>query len=285
MSNYDKSMKSIFEDMTEDLVRLMTGNKVLKKEELNIEFTKVEKRQSDMVVKCEMSGTDTAVHIEFQSSNDNKMPYRMLRYCVEIMEKHDLPVYQLVLYMGEKKVNMNNTLNYFFDVNNMLNYKYQILDIGDLKFNDIVGNNAYGLYSLLPVVDREKRTLEKELYLTKCVKVIEKAPLDIEQKREIAFRAKLLAGLIFRKDIIDKIFSEVINMWRIEDSVVYQDVMEKGKGQGKVELLMLKLKRKFKTFPNVYEIKLQDAKEDIVDKIAENIFDIDKVEDLNKYLQ
>ena len=62
MSNYDKSMKSIFEDMTEDLVRLMTGNKVLKKEELNIEFTKVEKRQSDMVVKCEMSGTDTAVH-------------------------------------------------------------------------------------------------------------------------------------------------------------------------------------------------------------------------------
>ena len=45
------------------------------------------------------------------------------------------------------------------------------------------------------------------------------------------------------------------------------------------------LKRKFKTFPNVYEIKLQDAKEDIVDRIAENIFDIDKVEDLNKYLQ
>ena len=82
-------------------------------------------------------------------------------------------------------------------------------------------------------------------------------------------------------------------MWRIEDSVVYQDVMEKGiekgmekgKGQGKVELLMLLLKRKFKTFPNVYEIKLQDAKEDIVDRIAEDIFDIDKVEDLNKYLQ
>jgi hypothetical protein len=79
MSQYDKTIKTIFSDMTEDLVRLMTGNKVKKKEELNIEFTKVEKRASDMVLKCEMDGKD----IEFQSANDQQMPYRMLRCCIE----------------------------------------------------------------------------------------------------------------------------------------------------------------------------------------------------------
>ena len=98
MSRYDKSIKSIFTDMTEDLVRLMTGSKVKKKSELNIEFTKVEKRISDMVIKCEMDEKDIAVHIEFQSTDDRKMPHRMLRYCIEIMEKYDLPVYQLILY-------------------------------------------------------------------------------------------------------------------------------------------------------------------------------------------
>lgn len=62
MSRYDKSIKSIFTDMTEDLVRLMTGSKVRKKSELNIEFTKVEKRISDMVIKCEMDEKDIAAY-------------------------------------------------------------------------------------------------------------------------------------------------------------------------------------------------------------------------------
>jgi len=34
MSQYDKSIKAIFSDMTEDLVRLMTGSSVKNKEEL-----------------------------------------------------------------------------------------------------------------------------------------------------------------------------------------------------------------------------------------------------------
>ena len=85
-------------------------------------------------------------------------------------------------------------------------------------------------------------------------------------------------------------------MIRIEDSVIYQDViekgikkgieqgMEKGKSQGKIEILMRQLKRKFKTFPVSYEAKLADVKEETIDKIAEDIFDIVKIEDLDKYL-
>ena len=256
MSKYDKSIKAIFSDMTEDLVRLMTGSSVKNKEELNIEFTKVEKRTSDMVLKCEMDGKDIAVHIEFQSTNDPKMPYRMLRYCIEIMEKHDLPVYQLVLYMGKEKINMRDTLNYFFDVNNMLNFKYKTVDIGELKFSDIVGNEAYGLYSLLPIIDRQKREKEKESYLRHCAKVIKNAPIDIEHKRGIAFRAELLAGLVFPKGIIEKIFSEVINMIRIEDSVIYQDVIEKGMKKG-MEKEKIAIAKKLKNM----KIPLEQIKE------------------------
>jgi len=292
MAKYDKTMKTIFSDMTEDLVKLITGNEIKKKEELNLEFTRVEKRQSDMVIKSEMDGKDTAIHIEFQTSNDPKMPYRMLRYSLEILEKHNLPVYQLVLYMGKENLRMNNNLNYFFDVNNMLNYKYNIVDIGELKFSDIVGNEAYGLYALLPIIDRENREREKETYLERCVKAIKNSPIDIEEKREIAFRAELLAGLTFEKQLIGRIFMEVISMLRIEDSVIYQDIIEKGKkegiekgkGQGKVEIVIRLLKRKFKALPSSYEEKLSEVKEDTIDKIAEDIFDIEDIKDLDKYL-
>ncbi|MDD4569347.1 MAG: DUF4351 domain-containing protein [Tepidanaerobacteraceae bacterium] len=86
-------------------------------------------------------------------------------------------------------------------------------------------------------------------------------------------------------------------MIRIEDSVIYQDViekgmkkgiekgMEKGKSQGKIEILMRQLKKKFKIFPSSYEAKLFGAKEETIDKIAEDIFDIAEVKDLDKYLQ
>ena len=82
-------------------------------------------------------------------------------------------------------------------------------------------------------------------------------------------------------------------MIRIEDSVIYQDViekgmekgMEKGKSQGKIEILMRLLKRKFEKFPSSYEIKLSGAEEETIDKIAEDIFDIAEIEDLDRYLQ
>lgn len=46
-------------------------------------------------------------------------------------------------------------------------------------------------------------------------------PVDIEEKREIAFRAEILAGLVFEKPIIERLCSEVMNMFRLEDSVIY----------------------------------------------------------------
>ncbi|MDD4569346.1 MAG: hypothetical protein PHE70_04365 [Tepidanaerobacteraceae bacterium] len=86
--------------------------------------------------------------------------------------------------MSKYDKSMKDSLNYFFDVNNMLNYKYKIVDIGELKFSDIVGNEAYGLYSLLPIIDREKREEEKETYLRQCTKVIKDAPIDIDKKEK-----------------------------------------------------------------------------------------------------
>jgi hypothetical protein len=36
------------------------------------------------------------VHMEFQSSNDNRKKLRMLRYAMDILMEHDLPLYQSI---------------------------------------------------------------------------------------------------------------------------------------------------------------------------------------------
>ncbi len=87
---YDLTVKNMFSDMADDIFVYLTGFNIKKPDELNIEITRVERRNSDMIFKCDTDIGEVAVHIEFQSENDQTMPYRMLRYAVEIMEKHKL---------------------------------------------------------------------------------------------------------------------------------------------------------------------------------------------------
>ena len=65
-----------------------------------------------MIFKCDTDTGEIDVHIEFQSENDKMMQCRMLRYALEIMEKHKLEPYQVVLYIGKDKAKMDNGINY-----------------------------------------------------------------------------------------------------------------------------------------------------------------------------
>lgn len=58
-----------------------------------------------------------------------------------------------------------------------------------------------------------------------------------------------------------------------------------GKNLGKAELLIKQLRKKFKSLPKNYEDKIITLPENILEIIAEEIFDIDAVEDLEKYFK
>ncbi len=68
---------------------------------------------------------------------------------------------------------------------------------------------------------------------------------DIEEKREVAFKAQIFAGLAFKKDIIDKIFTEVEQILFIEEPAGYQRILEKGKSIGIKEVTLPVLKERF----------------------------------------
>jgi predicted transposase/invertase (TIGR01784 family) len=63
------------------------------------------------------------------------------------------------------------------------------------------------------------------------------------EKREIAARAKILAELIYKKEIVDRMFAEVIRMLRLEESETYRELIKKGEKEGKLEVAKELLKR------------------------------------------
>ena len=45
---------------------------------------------------------------------------------------------------------------------------------------------------------------------------IKDIPLDINKKKDIAFKAEILSGIIYKREVIEKVFLEMIRMFRIE---------------------------------------------------------------------
>jgi len=58
---------------------------------------------------------------------------------------------------------------------------------------------------------------------------------------------------------------------------------KRGEKKGKAELLIKQLIKKFKCVPNDYKEKIKELSEETLDVIATDIFDIEKVEDIEKY--
>ena len=60
--------------------------------------------------------------------------------------------------------------------------------------------------------------------------------------------------------------------------------MKEGMEKGKAELLMKVLIAKFKSIPENYENKIKELPDKVLDEIASNIFDMNSIEDLKKYV-
>lgn len=60
-------------------------------------------------------------------------------------------------------------------------------------------------------------------------------------------------------------------------------IFEDGKAEGKAEVLIKLLIKKFKSVPQQYIDKIKVSPEVVVEEIATDIFELEKIQDLEKY--
>jgi len=82
---------------------------------------------------------------------------------------------------------------------------------------------------------------------------------------------------------------EVVQLEELRDKAIrdlksrLSGAKEGEKIEGKGEMLIMKLTRKFKFIPEEYKEKLIKISEETIEAIALDIFEIENIEDLNKY--
>jgi len=224
---YDIISKCISERFPVDFAELIFGKCIQNIEVLPRELPLTEHR-SDCLAKISEEDHEFILHIEFQTSHDPKMPKRMLSYYVRVMDKYDLPVYPVVIYLNPKDADKTLKDTYISSIYNrpIMRFNYEVIKIWEIEANHIFDNHLYGLYSLAPLM--------RGAELPDCIEKVDSAVKD----KYIGFDAymcmRVFAELKYSEEVIKNMLTDDI----LEQSAIYHELVEKGIEESIVSVLI-----------------------------------------------
>jgi predicted transposase/invertase (TIGR01784 family) len=184
---------------------------------LDIEFSKIEAKEVDILVKADKK----IIHVEFQSTNDLNMIYRMLRYYTEIQSRFKTyDIYQYVIYIGKANLRMKNIL----DKQN-IKYGYEIIDIKKLDCGEFLSINKAEALIMAILCDfkgRDEKIVIKEI----LSKLLTLSSSKNEFKRNLLMLEELSTSRDLKKIIKEEEMGLMHTRW--EDLPSYEIGLEKG---------------------------------------------------------
>jgi predicted transposase/invertase (TIGR01784 family) len=250
--HYDLTLKQIFHTIPQRLLKILTGRSGL--EIMNAEYPTVKKRQPDLVLRLD---DDTLFHLEIQSDNDDGMAWRMLEYYQLIYRHYQLPLSQMVLYVGNSNCKMPDKISHA-----TLSYSFQVLDIRTIDSKTLLNSPTMeeNLVALLAKITNEHEVLQ--IVLDKISHV------DVNLGDDYFEQLNILAGLRPRvKRELDIMPIRV----KVEDTPFYErakiEGVRVGKIEGKIEgkmegefvMLLRMLQMRFGELPQKIMERLQAA--------------------------
>ena len=183
--SHDKLIKTILSDKKElcEIINEFLNTKEKIKEENLIKFTnsyitkKYKAKEADIVYK--LRGKEIFFLIEHQSKVDNNMSYRMLNYCIDIMQewkkgkstlnikKYPL-IIPIVIYTGDKDWTSYTNFkdkqygNKELEINK-IDFKYNLIDSNKYTFNTLIKMKSMFGYSMAIEKAKDKNELIKYL--------------------------------------------------------------------------------------------------------------------------
>jgi hypothetical protein len=142
---------------------------------------------ADIVAKVRYRGDPAyfLIHVEHQSTTPATFPRRFFRYFSAIHEKHDVPVYPIVIYSHDApKKAQPHTYRIDFPDGRVLRFDYRVVQLNRLswrKFLDRSNPMASALMAKMKVSERDRPKVKAE-----CLRLMVTLKLDRARMRMIA---------------------------------------------------------------------------------------------------
>ncbi|MEW9094127.1 MAG: DUF4351 domain-containing protein [Clostridiaceae bacterium] len=225
------------------------------------------------------------LHFEFQTTDKKEDIKRFLYYDASLFYKEKRKIRTIVIYSADiedvETYIDAGTIKYEIEAFYMKNLdgdeKLEYLKNKIEREETLNGEDIVAL-SFIPLMrgkeSRSKRTLDS-------IELAGKMPEGNEKLQCLS-----LLYALFDKfgDELSKIkFKELVSMTEI-GKMLREDGVKEGMKEGKAEILIKQLIKKFKSIPEEYKQRIKALDEETIDVIATDIFDIDSLDELKKYL-
>lgn len=225
------------------------------------------------------------LHIEFQtlSTSRKPIPLRVIDYYIRLKRLYtECTIIQVVIFLQETE-DKNAFINVYQDVNTT--HYYQVIRMWEQ--DPVLFLNNPALLPLAPLT----RTNSPQSLLSQVAESVAKIE-EIEIKRDIVACTEILAGLRFEKKLISQLLREDI----MRESVIYQDILQKGEEKGRKEgekrgeqqgeqrTIIRQLTRRFGELDSSLVDKIKTLNVEKLDNLADALLDFSNINDLVTWL-
>ncbi|WP_414753335.1 Rpn family recombination-promoting nuclease/putative transposase [Anabaena sp. CCY 9910] len=268
--SFDNVCKVLAEKYPKDFIRWLIGEESTNVKVLKTELS-LEPIRADSVIFLQTG--NLILHIEFQTLTQSNpaIPFRMLDYSVRLKRQYKCRIVQVVIFLQETDDEIAFTEEY---VNETTIHRYRAVRMWEQDSSLFLGNLA-----LLPLAPLCQTDSPRDL-LSQIAQEVARIS-DRETRQNTAAYTEILAGLRFEKGLIRQLLSEDI----MQESVIYQDILQKGDKRGEERTIIRQLSRRFGEIDSslIDQIKLLPIEK--LDILAEALLDFSVLSDLVTWLE
>ncbi|MEM9829687.1 MAG: hypothetical protein AAF944_03575 [Bacteroidota bacterium] len=169
-NDYDKIIRENIEALILPLAGRLFQLEIKSMAEVPDELQVTLERKPDFVKHITTQDDQNAIlHIEFQSTNNGGMIYRMLEYYSLLLRKHRLPIIQFVVYLGQEKPTMDTAWSAM-----NIDFQYTLRSLRDYEYQNLVASDVPEEVILAVLSDFQDQPPEEiiRLILEKVIKVV-----------------------------------------------------------------------------------------------------------------
>ncbi len=287
-NNFDVSIKTILLI----LVKSPGLNDILN---LDIDINKIKilpdslTNPTELRADCVFTDDKNLFLFEIQAQNDIDFARRNLLYLANAHYKYNLPIVQVLIYVGSKKLNMASSIKMA-----KLDYSFTIVDLSRLNSSLFLSQDDITV-KLLSVLTRDGTQVESLKSLLKAIDQIDDMAIKYDAMELLKTLCNLRKDSIFKvKDIIEGnsmsiyIKPETTDFYEIgynkcrEDmySKVIPKALAEGKAETKAEDLTTLLKLKFGSIDKVYSTKIKSSTIKELNKYLKRVFKANTIDEI-----
>ena len=229
MAEFDKILKENIEAVFLPMVEEMLGISIKETFEIKDKIQITIEREPDFLkIIIDQNGKEWILHLEFQTTNDPKMIYRMAEYRAILQRKYEIPVRQLVIYLGLEKPWMRTQLSKEEQITG-----FELHDIKNSSLQSTLNSEVPEGIILSILTDYEKSDAGKVID-----EIIYKLQQVSKSESELRKSIKQLLVLSRLRKLEVKIKQKINDMpitYDIKTDGLYNEGIQKGREEGREE--------------------------------------------------